>query len=96
MNNTKLPEDFLVAPPEDRFEEEYSEKNRITAGVLAILLGTMGIHQFYLGNMKKGLLHLILLITGIGSLASTIWAIYEGILLFAGKPMKDGEGKTLL
>ncbi len=29
-------------------------KNKIVAGLLAIFLGTLGIHYFYLGDAKKG------------------------------------------
>lgn len=85
-----------VAPPDDRFEEKYSSKNRITAGILAILLGSIGIHAFYLGYTKKGIIHLILSMTGILTIASTVWSIYDGIMLFTGKMNKDGEGNVLL
>lgn len=96
MNNVDFDNKGFVAPPEDRFEEKYSTKNRVTAGVLAILLGTMGVHDFYLGNTKKGIIHLIMFFTGIFSIASTVWSIYDGIMLFCGKINKDGEGNILL
>lgn len=96
MENYNLNKEKFVAPPENRFEEKYSKKSSTTAGILAILLGTLGIHDFYLGYTKKGIIHLIMAITGIFSIASTVWAIYDGIMLFCGKINKDGEGNILL
>lgn len=32
-------------------------KNKTTAGLLALFLGGLGVHQFYLGNGGKGVLH---------------------------------------
>lgn len=34
-------------------------KNKVTAGVLALLVGFLGIHRFYLGQTGKGILYLI-------------------------------------
>ena len=36
-------------------------KNRVTAGVLALLLGGLGVHRFYLGQTGKGILMLSLI-----------------------------------
>ena len=61
-----------------------SEKDRVTAGLLAILLGGFGIHKFYLGYTKQGVT-MILLVT-LGSLlilpifAAAIIAVSEGII----------------
>ncbi|MFR1517515.1 MAG: NINE protein [Clostridia bacterium] len=49
-------------------------KSKVTAGVLAILVGGLGIHKFYLG--KSGLLYLIFSWTGIPSFIGFI----EGII----------------
>jgi TM2 domain-containing membrane protein YozV len=53
-----------------------SPKDRVTAGVLAILLGGLGAHHFYLGNIGIGVLYLCFFWTGIPALAGLI----EGIL----------------
>jgi TM2 domain-containing membrane protein YozV len=42
-----------------------SDKNRVTAGVLGILLGWLGIHKFYLGYTQEGTLLLLLTLAGI-------------------------------
>ena len=36
-----------------------SDKNRVAAGVLAILLGGIGAHKFYLGQSGQGILYLL-------------------------------------
>lgn len=40
-------------------------KDKTLAGILAILLGGLGIHHFYLGNLDKGVIYLLLCWTGI-------------------------------
>jgi TM2 domain-containing membrane protein YozV len=51
-------------------------KDRVTAGVLAILLGWVGAHRFYLGDVGLGLLYLCFFWTGIPALVGLV----EGIL----------------
>ncbi|RAK23160.1 TM2 domain-containing membrane protein YozV [Anoxybacillus vitaminiphilus] len=51
-------------------------KNKVVAGILAILLGGLGIHKFYLGKLGQGILYLIFAWTGIPSIIGLI----EGIL----------------
>ena len=58
-------------------ENTQSENKKIAAGILAILLGTLGIDKFYLGYSKEGIIQLILgLLCGIGGLIGLI----EGII----------------
>jgi len=52
-------------------------KNKIVAALLAILLGTLGIHKFYLGQNGKGILYLIFCWTYIPAILSFI----EGIMI---------------
>ena len=40
-------------------------KNKIVAGVLALLLGGIGVHAFYLGENGKGITYLLLTIFGL-------------------------------
>ncbi len=49
-----------------------SDKNRVTAGVLAILLGVFGIHKFYLNRPLEGLLYLLFSWTTIPTLLGLI------------------------
>ncbi len=50
-------------------------KNKTVAGVLGILLGSLGIHKFYLGKTGEGILYIIFSFTGVPA----ILGIIEGI-----------------
>ncbi|MDE5654076.1 MAG: TM2 domain-containing protein [Clostridia bacterium] len=51
-------------------------KNKYVAGILAILLGDLGIHKFYLGKIGSGILYLLFCWTGIPAIIGLI----EGII----------------
>ncbi len=70
-------------------EEEKKEESRVddrperdknVAGLLAILLGTFGIHCFYLGRIARGIFSIIFAWTGIPS----IIGFFEGIAILVG------------
>lgn len=81
-----------------------SEKSKTTAGLFAIFLGHLGIHEFYLGNKNKAVIKIIatvisiiLTIFGIGLLGILgIWAwnIYDAVMIFTGK-RTDAQGNEL-
>lgn len=73
------------------------QKSRIAAGVLGILLGALGIHNFYLGYTGRGLAQLLITLCtcGIGGVAMQIWALVEGILLLCGNVQTDAKGVPL-
>lgn len=50
-------------------------RNKVTAGLLGILLGSIGAHKFYLGKTVQGLLYLCFCWTGL----TTIVGFIEGI-----------------
>lgn len=41
------------------------EKSRVTAILLAFFLGFLGVHKFYLGQVRKGLLYILFSCTGL-------------------------------
>jgi TM2 domain-containing membrane protein YozV len=51
-------------------------KSRVTAGVLALFLGGIGVHKFYLGKVGQGFLYLIFVWTFIPAIV----ALIEGII----------------
>ena len=53
------------------------DTDQVVAGLLAILVGWLGVHKFYQGNMKMGVLYLCLFWTTIPGLL----ALIEGILM---------------
>ena len=77
------------------------QKSKVAAGVLGILLGGFGIHNFYLGYTKKALIQLLVSVLSFGILYifMQIWGLVEGILILvgnegfrtdaAGVPLKD-------
>ena len=63
-----------------------NNKSKIAAGVLGILLGGLGIHKFYLGYTKEGVIMLAIALVGgffTGLIASSVVSIIgfiEGII----------------
>lgn len=54
-----------------------ADSDKVAAGVLALLLGGLGAHKFYQGNMKLGVLYLCFFWTGIPA----VLGLVEGILI---------------
>lgn len=79
-------------PPEVPEEPVGPRKSRMVAALLGIFL-PFGVHRFYLGFTKIGLLQLVL--TPCGGIG-TLWAWIEGVLLLLGKGTRiDGRGMPL-
>ena len=67
-------------------------KSKLVAGLLGILLGGWGIHNFYLGYTGKGVAQILLnFCCGIGY----IWGLIEGILILCGNINVDAKGVPL-
>ena len=54
------------------------ENKKVVAGILAILIGYLGIHKFILGYTKEGILQIIISIVTCG--AGSIIGLIEGII----------------
>ena len=65
-------------------------KSKITAGLLAILIG-LGIHNCYLGFTGKAVAQLLLSFCGVGY----IWCLIEGIMILTGSINQDANGLPL-
>lgn len=72
-------------------------KSKVTAGLLAIFLGALGVHRFYLGYKLVGAIMLIITVASLARLApvTVLWGLVEGILIFTGKMKKDKYGAEL-
>ncbi len=72
-------------------------KSKIVAGLLGILLGALGIHNFYLGFTGKGLAQILITVLSCGYLAvvSGVWGLVEGILILTGGIANDARGIPL-
>jgi TM2 domain-containing membrane protein YozV len=70
ITSTHLGETTMAAPE--------TNNKKIVAGILGLLLGGLGIHKFYLGYTKEGIIQIVLTICSCGILG---WlGIIEGIL----------------
>lgn len=76
-----------------------SAKSKLVAGLLGIFLGSLGIHDFYLGNTNKAIIHILLATVGalvfIGPVISGIWGLVDGIFILTGKISVDANGNAL-
>lgn len=54
------------------------ENKKVLAGVLGIILGGLGVHKFYLGYTKEGIIQLIISVCTCGALS--ILGFIEGII----------------
>ena len=72
-------------------------KSKIAAGILGILLGCFGVHNFYLGYTSKAVAQLLITILScfILSPVSAIWGLIEGIMILTGNIDTDSEGRKL-
>lgn len=79
------------------------QKSKIAAGLLGILFGSLGVHNFYLGNTGKAVAQLLLTLIGwivlIGPVIAGIWGLIEGILILTSSTgsewHRDGKGYEL-
>lgn len=83
---TSAPVGSLATPP------GLSERRRLTAGLLQILLPGLGIGRFYTGHTVIGVAQILVsaLTCGFGAL----WAVVDGILMLMGR-VTDAQGRTL-
>lgn len=68
-------------------------KSKLVAVLLAFFLGGIGIHDFYLGYTKNGIIKIVLSVcTGVGG---GIWALVDFIRLLTGSLHTDANGVEL-
>ena len=84
-----------------------SDKSKIAAALLAFFLGTLGVHNFYLGHNSRGAIQLALTVFGwitaiflVGFfliIGVSIWAFIEFILILVGSGSYayDANGRRL-
>ncbi|MFB6890575.1 TM2 domain-containing protein [Kitasatospora sp. NPDC056327] len=70
-------------------QPELSDKSKVVAGVLQILLGGLGVGRFYTGHIGMGIAQL-LTCGGFG-----IWALIDGILFLTSNDRTDAQGRLL-
>ena len=87
--------EFLIRPAP--VPPTYQPKSKMAAGLLGIFLGSLGVHNFYLGYTGKAVAQLLitLLTCGFGSVISGIWGLIEGIMILTGSIKVDGKNVPL-
>lgn len=63
-------------PPYQGVIDDRPSKSKIAAGIFGILLGSFGVHKFYMGKIGMGILYVLFAWTGIPGLVGLV----EGIL----------------
>ncbi|MDG4798388.1 TM2 domain-containing protein [Micromonospora sp. WMMD1082] len=70
----------------------YSDKSKVVAGVLQILLGGVGAGRFYMGHTKIAVLQLVVSFCTLG--IGALWGLIDGILILVNGGV-DGQGRPL-
>ena len=95
----QAPPQYQQAPPQYQqpYQQPVQQKSKLAAGLLAILIGSLGIHNFYLGYTTKGLIQLLvsILTLGIGAPIMAIWALIEGIFYLTGHDGYTADAKGI-
>lgn len=66
-----------------------------------MLMGTFGVHNFYLGNTQRGLIQILVatlgapLARGLSTVAVWVWSLVEGVQILEGKIKMDANGIKL-
>ena len=68
---------------------EEAGKSFVTALILCVLLGGLGVHRFYVGKIGTGILQLFTL-GGLG-----VWVLID-IIMIASDKFVDSEGRKLV
>jgi TM2 domain-containing membrane protein YozV len=84
--NAKKTANEFTAGAKEAFSGAGGENKKILAGILAIILGSLGIHKFILGYQKEGIIMLAITLVvgfftcGIGASAMGLVGVIEGII----------------
>lgn len=90
-----------MPPPAAAYPLDIELKSRLAAGLLGVLLGSLGIHRFYLGYTTIGVCQLLLTLVvsiptcGLSALAAYIWGLVEGIMILTGSINRDFYDRPL-
>jgi TM2 domain-containing membrane protein YozV len=75
---------------------ESPPKQLLVGVLLALFVGTLGIHNFYLGHTGRGIAQLLITVLtfGIGALITWPWSLIELIMMATGS-LHDADGRPL-
>lgn len=98
MNQNICPHCGYQVPPV--IPQNKSQKSKVLAGILGIILGEFGVHNFYLGYTSKGAIQFTLCLCGIftcglTSIIAGVWGLVDAIMILTGSIDRDGDGNLL-
>ncbi|WP_091070783.1 NINE protein [Micromonospora humi] len=82
----------LMTTPYQQYPPGVSDKSKVVAGILQILLGGFGAGRFYIGDTKTAVIQLVVTIVTCGF--GAVWGLVDGILLLVNGGV-DGQGRPL-
>ncbi len=89
----------VATNPQSAINNDPLAKSKLAGGLFGILLGGLGIHNFYLGYTTKGVIQLVLTLVGwvviVGPIIAAIWGLIEGIMILTGSIDRDASGRLL-
>ncbi|SCG77317.1 TM2 domain-containing protein [Micromonospora humi] len=81
-----------MTTPYQQYPPGVSDKSKVVAGILQILLGGFGAGRFYIGDTKTAVIQLVVTIVTCGF--GAVWGLVDGILLLVNGGV-DGQGRPL-
>ncbi|MCZ7438279.1 TM2 domain-containing protein [Micromonospora sp. WMMC241] len=81
-----------MTTPYQQYPQGVSDKSKVVAGILQILLGGFGAGRFYIGDTKTAVIQLVVTIVTCGF--GAVWGLVDGILLLVNGGV-DGQGRPL-
>ncbi|MET8910162.1 TM2 domain-containing protein [Micromonospora sp. NPDC004551] len=83
---------LMTTPPYQQYPQGVSDKSKVVAGILQILLGGFGAGRFYMGDTKTAVIQLVVTFVTCGF--GAIWGLIDGILILVNGGV-DGQGRPL-
>jgi len=87
--------DFYGIADDKKTSGEEGTSSRLTAGILQLFCGSLGIGRFYMGCKTYAVLQILssLVTCGIGGV---LWGFMDGIMILTGAVRYDGKGNLLV
>jgi TM2 domain-containing membrane protein YozV len=76
----------------DAYGRPLSDKSKVVAGVLQILLGGLGVGRFYMGDNRTAVWQIVVTVVTCG--LGHIWGIIDGIMILVNGGV-DAQGRVL-
>ncbi len=88
---------YTYQSPQQNQYQGVEQKSKLAAGLLALFLGTIGVHNFYLGYTGRAITQLLMSVLSCGILGFVVavWSFVECIQIFTGGIKTDAKGIPL-